>query len=133
MGKIAVDQLIQNKPRALTPEEYGHIMIHAYVGADIVRPVVNKSIIGLIEHHHDHCDGTGLHQVVAGEDIPMGARILAVADAFDAMTSDRPYRSAMTIDRSLEEIRRCTGTQFDPVVTTAFMKAAIPAIVGTKA
>ena len=122
VGKIAVDQRIQNKPDSLTPEEYEHLMIHAHVGADIVRPVVNERIIEMIEHHHDHYDGCGLHQVVAGKDIPLGARILAVADAFDALTSDRPYRLAMSREEALDEIKRCMRTQFDPVVANAFLK-----------
>jgi putative nucleotidyltransferase with HDIG domain len=122
VGKIAVDQLIQNKPGSLTSEEYEHVMIHTRVGADIVRPVVNERITQMIEHHHDHYDGYGLNQVVAGKDIPLGARILAVADAFDALTSDRPYRPAISREEALEEIKRCIGTQFDPVVVNAFLK-----------
>ncbi len=129
VGKIAVDQLIQNKTGELTPEEYEHIMIHAHVGAGIVKPVVNGKVVEMIEHHHDHYDGSGMNQVVIGEDIPLGARILAVADAFDAMTSDRPYRSAMSIEEALSEIMRCTGTQFDPVVAAAFLKIPVPGIV----
>ncbi|MBM2831733.1 MAG: Response regulator [Dehalococcoidia bacterium] len=122
VGKIAVDQLIQNKPGRLTHEEYAHIMIHAHIGAGIVKPVVNERVVEMIEHHHDHFDGSGLHQAIAGKDIPLGARILAVADAFDAMVSDRPYRSAMSLEEALAEIGRCTGTQFDPVVASAFIK-----------
>jgi putative two-component system response regulator len=129
VGKIAVDQLIQNKPGGLTREEYEHIMIHAQVGAGIVKPVANGKVVEMIEHHHDHYDGTGLHQVVAGGDIPLAARILAVADAFDAMTSERPYRSAMPRKEALEEIKRCTGTQFDLAVVTAFLKTAAAEIV----
>jgi putative two-component system response regulator len=125
VGKIAIDQLIQNKPGRLTREEYEHIMIHAHVGAGIVKPVVNEKVVGIIEHHHDRYDGNGLHQTVAGEGIPLGARILAVADAFDAMTSDRPYRSAMSDNEALDEIKRCSGTQFDPVVVTAFLKTGV--------
>ena len=124
VGKIAVDQLVQSKPGRLTPEEYEHIMIHAHVGADIVRPVVNGKITEMIEHHHDHYDGSRLHQVIAGNDIPLGARIIAVADAFDAMISDRPYRSAMSVTEAIDEIRSGAGTQFDPVVVNAFLKTA---------
>lgn len=123
VGKIAVDQLIQNKPGRLTPEEYEHIMIHAHVGAGIVKPVVNENVVEIIDHHHDHYDGSGLHQTIAGEAIPLGARILAVADAFDAMTSERAYRPAMTLQEATREIKRCAGTQFDPVVVKAFLKA----------
>jgi putative two-component system response regulator len=132
VGKIAVDQLIQNKPGRLTPEEYEHIMTHTHVGAGIVKPVVNENVVAMIEHHHDRYDGGGLHQVVAGCDIPLAARILALADAFDAMTSDRPYRSAMSREEALAEIKRCTGTQFDPVVVTAFLKTAITKGVPTR-
>jgi putative nucleotidyltransferase with HDIG domain len=121
IGKIAVDQVIQNKPGKLTREEYEHIMIHTHVGAEIVRPVVSEKITEMIEHHHDHYDGSGLHQVIAGSDISLGARILAVADAFDAMRSDRPYRSAMSVAEALDEIKRCAGTQFDPIVVAAFL------------
>jgi putative two-component system response regulator len=122
IGKIAIDQVIQNKPGKLTREEYEHIMTHAHVGADIVRPIVNERIVEMIEHHHDHYDGNGLHQVIAGSDIPLGARILAVADAFDAMISDRPYRAAMSVAEAIDEIKRCADTQFDPVIVTAFLK-----------
>ena len=125
VGKIAIDQLIQNKPGELTPEEYEHIMTHPQVGAGIVKPVVNGKVVEMIEHHHDRYDGSGMNQVVVGEDIPLGARILAVADAFDAMTSDRSYRAAMSIGEALSEIKRCTGTQFDPVVVAAFLKIPV--------
>jgi len=125
VGKIAVDQFIQNKPGKLTPAEYEHIMIHAQVGAGIVKPVVNEKVVAIVEHHHDHYNGSGLHQITYGEQIPMGARILAVADAFDAMTSDRPYRPAISVEEARQEIQRCVNTQFDPVVASAFLKSAI--------
>lgn len=122
VGKIAVDQSIQNKPEKLTNAEYEHIMIHTQIGAGIVKPVVNDRVVKMIEHHHDRYDGTGLHQTIAGEEIPLGARIMAVADAFDAMTSDRPYRPALPVEEALREIKRCVDTQFDPVVARAFLK-----------
>ncbi len=122
VGKIAVDQLVQNKQGKLTRDEYEHIMIHAGIGADIVKPVVNEKVVEMISHHHDHYDGNGLHQVVNGEDIPLGAKIIAVADAFDAMISNRPYRSSMSMEEATNEIKRCSGTQFDPSVVAAFLK-----------
>jgi putative nucleotidyltransferase with HDIG domain len=122
IGKIVIDQVVQNKPGRLTREEYEQIMIHAHVGAQIVKSVVNVRIAEMIEHHHDHYDGSGFHQVVAGTGIPLGARIIAVADAFDAMTSDRPYRAAMSVEEAEHEIKRGAGTQFDPAIITAFFE-----------
>jgi putative nucleotidyltransferase with HDIG domain len=122
VGKIAVDHFVQNKPGKLTPPEYEHIMIHAHVGAGIVKHVVNEKVVEIVEHHHDHYNGAGLHQVAIGEDIPLGARILTIADSFDAMTSDRPYRPAMPFEAARQEIKRCIGTQFDPVIANAFLK-----------
>ena len=124
VGKIAVDPNILNKPGELTPGEYRHIMTHASVGPSLVRPLVNDRVVDIISHHHDHYDGSGLDQVVVGEDIPLGARIVAVADAFDAMTSDRPYRPAMSRNEAFEEMKRCNGTQFDPIVTGVFCQVA---------
>jgi putative two-component system response regulator len=122
IGKIAVDPVIQNKSGRLTPEEYDHIMTHTHAGALIVQPLVNGKIAEMIEHHHDRYDGSGPHQVVAGSGIPLGARIIAVADAFDAMTSDRPYRSAMSVDEAVHEIKRGARTQFDPTIVTEFIR-----------
>jgi len=121
VGKIAVDSAIQNKPGRLTPEEYHHIMTHVTIGPHIVRPVVNNNVVEIIRHHHDHYDGNGHEQKVSGEQIPRGARIVAVADAFDAMTSNRPYRPGTSPEKALTEIRRCRGSQFDPAVVNAFL------------
>jgi len=122
IGKIAVDQSIQNKSGKLTPEEYDHIMKHTHAGALIVQPLVNGKIAEMIEHHHDRYDGSGPHQVIAGSGIPLGARIIAIADSFDAMTSDRPYRSAMSVEEAIREIQQGARTQFDPTIITAFVK-----------
>ncbi len=118
VGKIAVDPDILNKPGELTPNEYRHIMTHAVVGPSLVRPFVNDSVIDIISHHHDHYDGTGLNQESRGKDIPVGARIIAVADAYQAMTADRPYRQAMSTADAMEELLWCSGSQFDPVIAS---------------
>jgi putative nucleotidyltransferase with HDIG domain len=122
IGKIAVDPEILNKPGELTLEEYRHVMIHPTVGCNIAKNTVNKKVLEIISHHHDYYDGSGLNQTISGEDIPLGARILALADAFDAMTSDRPYRDAMSHEDALLEIRRCSRTQFEPAIVGAFLK-----------
>jgi putative nucleotidyltransferase with HDIG domain len=128
VGKIAVDHFIQNKQGKLTTEEYEHVMIHTQIGAGIVKPVVNEKVVAIVEHHHDHFDGSGLHQTIAGNDIPLSARILAVADAFDAMTSDRPYRPAVPAEEAWKEIKRCSGTQFDSLVVDAFLMIPVSEI-----
>ncbi len=116
VGKIAVDPNILNKPSELTTTEYRHIMTHAIVGPNLVRPFVNDRIVDIISHHHDHYDGSGLDQTVMGKDIPLGARIIALADAYHAMISDRPYRRALSKMDAMEEIQWCSGSQFDPII-----------------
>jgi HD-GYP domain-containing protein (c-di-GMP phosphodiesterase class II) len=125
IGKIGIDPSIQNKPGMLTPEEYDYILTHCVIGPGIVQPLVNDKIIEIIKHHHDSYDGSGLNQKVSGEEIPLGARILATADSFDAMTSDRPYRASLPVNEAIAEVTRCAGTQFDPVVVRAFLKTPI--------
>jgi response regulator RpfG family c-di-GMP phosphodiesterase len=125
IGKIGIDSSVQNKPGILTPTEYDYILTHCSIGPGIVEPLVNDSIVEAIRHHHDSYDGSGLNQKVRGPQIPLGARILAVADSFDAMTSDRPYRSAMTAATAVTEIKKCSGSQFDPIVVAAFLKTPI--------
>lgn len=115
VGKIAIDPDILNKPSELTSSEYRHIMTHAVIGPSLVKPFVNDSVVEIISHHHDHYDGGGHEQSVRGKDIPLGARIIAVADAFQAMISDRPYRRALTRLDALEEILWYSGSQFDPI------------------
>ena len=124
VGKLAVDPAIQNKPGRLTDDEYRDMMMHIQVGPRIVGPVVNKAVADMIAHHHDRYDGTGFAQTLAGSDIPLGARILTLADSFDAMTSDRPYRKALPANKALDEIVRGSGSQFDPVAAAAFLKLA---------
>jgi putative two-component system response regulator len=118
VGKIAIDPTIQNKPGKLTDEEYEKMMMHTQVGPGIVEPVANQAILDIIRYHHYRYDGNSKNQLLQGENIPVGARIVAVADSFDAMTSDRPYRSALSTDSALVEVRRCCGSQFDPKVAS---------------
>ena len=121
VGKIAVDPDILNKPGELSSSEYRHIMTHAIIGPNLVRPFVNQSVVDMISHHHDHYDGSGFEQTVKGSQIPLGARIIAVADAYQAMISDRPYRRAMSQMDAIEEVMWYSGTQFDPIVANVII------------
>jgi putative two-component system response regulator len=125
VGKIAIDPAIQNKPGALTKEEYERVMTHTQIGPRIVKAVANENIISIIRYHHTRYKADPKYQVLVGEEIPIGARIVTLADSFDAMTSDRPYRKSLSLSTALSEIKRCSGTQFDPAVVDAFLK--IPA------
>jgi len=125
IGKIGIDPSVQNKPGMLTPSEYNYILTHCTIGPGIVQPLVNETISEAIRHHHDSYDGSGLNQGIKGNQIPLISRILAIADSFDAMTSDRPYRAAMPAARAIEEVKRCSGTQFDPAVVEAFLKTSL--------
>jgi putative two-component system response regulator len=133
VGKIAVDPNIQNKPGKLTSEEYAHIMRHTQVGPTIVKPVANEKIVEMIRHHHDHYNGKGFQQTISGEDIPFGSRILAVADAFDAMTSNRPYRKAKPVKEAMNEILSCRGEQFDPKIVDVFLKLSLSKLLSSQA
>ena len=121
IGKIGIDPRIQNKTGSLTPGEYDYVLTHCNIGPGIVAPLVNEAIRNIMRHHHDSFDGSGMNQTLAGNDIPLGARILAVADSFDAMTSDRPYRKSRPVAEAIAELKQCSGSQFDPDVVRAFL------------
>jgi len=123
VGKIAIDPAIQNKPGKLTDDEYKQIMLHTQIGPDIVRPIVKSDILDIIRCHHFRYDGQGINQMNEGVEIPIGARIVAIADTYDAMTTDRPYRKALPKETAFQEISKCSGTQFDPDITLVFIKA----------
>ncbi len=123
VGKIALNPSFQNKPGPLMPDEYRYITTHALIGVGIIQPLANREMTETIIHHHDHFDGTGLEQKVVAEDIPLGARILSLSDSLDAMTSERPFRRAFSMEDAIAEVIHCSGTQFDPVVVKAFLKA----------
>ncbi len=121
VGKIAIADRILLKPGGLTDEEYEEIKRHSDLGAAIVGAYEGMSgIATVIRHHHERWDGGGYPDGLVGATTPLGARIVAVADAFDAMTVDRVYRPAMPVQAAWEELRRHAGTQFDPEIVEAF-------------
>jgi diguanylate cyclase (GGDEF)-like protein/putative nucleotidyltransferase with HDIG domain len=125
VGKIGVPDEILRKPGHLSAEEWEVMKCHPGLGALIVRGVPEmEGIIDAVRCHHERWDGDGYPDGLAGENIPLLGRILAVADAFSAMTTDRPYRRGMAWDAALGEIRAHIGTQFDPILACAFLTAA---------
>jgi len=124
IGKIGISDTILDKDESLRQEERDHIHRHPLIAAQILGPIDElKEIIQLIKYHHENFDGTGYPDGLAGEKIPIGSRIIAVADAFDAITSTRPYREAKTELFAVEEIKKYAGRQFDPNVISHFLKA----------
>jgi len=125
IGKIGVRETVLNKPGPLTPDEYQHIMTHPTVGWRILAPLLHEMPMSLniVRWHHERFDGSGAPDRLVSDAIPLEARIVAVADTFDAMTSIRPYRPGVPLDHTLAELRRCSGAQFDPVCVSAFLEA----------
>lgn len=122
LGKVSIPDAILMKPGKLTKEELEIVKKHPENGAKIIDPVEPlKHAKEIIKHHQECYDGSGYPEGLKGKKIPLGARIIAVADAFGAMTTDRPYRKALSIEEAVKEIKRCTGTQFDPVVVEKFI------------
>jgi putative nucleotidyltransferase with HDIG domain len=124
VGKIGVEDRVLKKPGSLTPEEFGLMKQHTVKGANIMRPVSQlKEVLPGIELHHEHMDGRGYPYGLQGQQIPLMARIIGVADTLDAMTTNRPYQSAMDLTYALDRIRALTGSKFDSVVVTALESA----------
>jgi len=123
IGKINIPDHILNKPGKLTDEEFGLMKKHPVFGAQIMGPVkAFQKILPYMFHHHERFAAKGYPYGIKGEEIPLPARIIAVADSFDAMTSDRPYRKALSLEAALKELKDNSGTQFDPDVVKAFIK-----------
>ena len=126
-GKIGIPDAILHKPGKLTPEEFEIIKQHPAVGERICFPLRFGTEVGpIVRSHHEQWDGTGYPDGLAGETIPLGARIVAIADAFDAMTTDRPYQKALDITAAIVELRRGAGTQWDPQLVECFATTIAP-------
>lgn len=127
IGRVGIRESVLNKPGILTEQELQHVQTHPTLGRRILLMVVeDEDILSMVVHHHERYDGKGYPDRLSGEHIPLGARILAVADAYDAMTSLRPYRPAMSIEAALAEIERGRGTQSDPEVASVLPGAIEP-------
>ena len=123
IGKIGVRESVLNKPGRLTDEEFQHVQDHPEIGEHILAPIADDAeILRMVRNHHERYDGTGYPDRLKGNQILLGARILMVADAYEAMTSERPYRKAMKEDTAFIEIEHGKGTQFDPEIADAFLR-----------
>lgn len=132
IGKITVDRSIINNPRPLTDREFKELNKHAATGYEILSHIRHPwdEIAFMAKCHHEKVDGTGYPQGLSGEAIPLGARIVTLADSFDAMMTDRPYRARLPLDRALADVARHTGTQFCPSVVVAFCHLLLKEITG---
>lgn len=123
IGKVGVPEAVLCKPGPLDDDEWTLMREHPAIGARIVTPMpFLAGAVEIVRTHHERWDGSGYPAGLRGEEIPLAARIFSIADSFDAMTSDRPYRPAMPVERALEEIHDGAGTQFDPDVARAFLE-----------
>lgn len=124
IGKIGVREQVLHKPSPLTEEEYRHVMEHPITGWRTLQPLLREHAIALnvVRNHHERWDGGGLPDRLGGDEIPLEARIAAVADTFDAMTSHRPYRHQLPIGVTVKELIRLSGTQFDTRTVDAFVR-----------
>ncbi|HEX8752678.1 MAG TPA: HD-GYP domain-containing protein [Solirubrobacterales bacterium] len=122
IGKTFTPKTILDKASALSPEEMSVVKRHAEVGALMVRPLGDPALTEIVLHHHERLDGGGYPAGLRGEEIPLGARLVAVADTFDALTSTRPYRGAHTEAEALAVLEEVSGSQLDPVAVSAFQR-----------
>jgi putative two-component system response regulator len=125
IGKIGTREAVLNKPGPLTSDEFQHIKEHSVLGEKILAPFLAQSpaVLRVVRSHHERIDGSGFPDALRGTKIPLEARIVAVVDAFDAMTTNRAYRPSLPVGKAVEELRRCAGVHFDAEVVEAFMNA----------
>jgi len=123
IGKLGIPEAVLYKPSRLTDQEYELVKEHVHIGADLIRACHSLyPITPFILYHHEHYNGKGYPEGLVGTAIPLEARILGLADAIEAMASDRPYHRAMDVKEIIIEIKRCSGTQFDPAIVDAFIR-----------
>jgi putative nucleotidyltransferase with HDIG domain len=123
IGKVAIPENILNKNGPLNPDEWDTMKSHVTFGSKILEPLVPLARIReMVEHHHEFFDGSGYPHALTGEKIPLGARIIAVADAYDTITSDRTYKKARAASEALAELERCANAQFDGKIVEAFVR-----------
>jgi HD-GYP domain-containing protein (c-di-GMP phosphodiesterase class II) len=125
LGKIAIPDTLLKKPGCLEPDERRLVRAHVQFGHSLLEGLGIEPVDSWVLHHHEHWDGSGYPDGLAGEDIPFGSRVILVADAYDAMTSNRTYRTASTATQALAEIRRRAGAQFDPGVVSALERCVV--------
>lgn len=124
IGKINIQDAILRKPGSLTPEEWQHMKTHPVVGSQILGGIsFLEPVVPYVRCHHERFDGNGYPDGLKGTDIPAGGRLIAVADTFDAITTRRPYKEAMSVEHAVQELRAKTGSQFDPQMVEAFLTA----------
>lgn len=133
MGKLAIPEFILNKPGKLTTREFSVMKTHAAVGADLLSSIqFPYPVVPIVRHHHENWDGTGYPDGIKGSEIPLGARILSVVDCYDALTSDRPYRPAMSAESALEILSQRRGKMYDPLVVDAFAREHVSLCAGAE-
>jgi putative nucleotidyltransferase with HDIG domain len=126
IGKIGTYEVILDKPQSLSIEELVLVQMHPVKGEEILSPIGQlKDVLPIIRGHHERIDGKGYPDGLKNNEIPLLSRIIAVADSFDSMVSERPYRQKVSIEDAFTELRRCSGTQFDPRAVDAFSRASV--------
>jgi putative nucleotidyltransferase with HDIG domain len=121
IGKTHIPEQVRSKPDLLTAEEFEIMKSHAAWGARMLEPMNEEGIEQIVLHHHERFDGNGYPDQLKGEEIPLGARIVSVAECFDSMVSEQAYKAQRTYEDAVAEVLRCSGTQFDPQVVVAFL------------
>lgn len=126
IGKLAIPQILLQKPGPLDPREFDRVKRHPVLGAQLLAEIgAPEVLVSIVRHHHENFDGTGYPDGLAGTTIPLGARVLAIVDCYDALTSHRPYRRALSRDRAAAMIERRSGTMYDPSIVRAFLSVQL--------